>query len=66
MNRRDMLRAGFRDLARTLPLALGAAGGLGRLLNRVAATARPPRAASFPRGNMAAANQSGVLPKEED
>jgi hypothetical protein len=61
-----MLRAGFRDLAQALPLALGAAGGLGRLLNGAAQMARPPRVLSFPRGDMAVAGSSGVSQKEED
>jgi hypothetical protein len=66
MNRREMLRTGFRDLAQALPLALGAAGGLGSLLHGVSQMARPPRAASFPRGNMEVASKSGVLKKEEE
>ena len=66
MNRRDMLRSGFRDLAQALPLALGAAGGLGRLLNGVAALAPRPGAASFPRKDMEAAGKSGVFKKEEE
>ena len=66
MKRREMLRAGFRDLAQALPLALVATGGLGRLLNVGAGLVRPPLAASFPSGNAQTLGKSEVLKEEED
>jgi len=65
MKRREMLRASFRELAQALPLALGAAGSLGRLLHAGAGMVRP-QAASFPRGNMEVVSKSGFSKEEEE
>ena len=66
MKRREMLRAGFRDLAQALPLALVATGSLGRLLTAGAGLLRPPTAASFPGGNGRISGKSEVYKEEEE
>jgi hypothetical protein len=60
-----MLRAGFSQAARALPLALAAAGGLGGLLKMGADSAPAPEAASFPTGNQATNNSDELIKEEE-
>jgi len=65
VKRREMLRAGFSQAARALPLALAAAGGLGGLLKMGADSAPAPEAASFPTGNQATNNSDELIKEEE-
>lgn len=65
VQRRDLLRAGFKNLAQILPVSLAATGGLGRLLNLGAGLSRPREVASFPTGNREADGNAQVLKKEE-
>ncbi len=65
MKRRDLLRAGFNNLARVLPAALAATGSLGRLLSVGAGRGQPPEAASFPSGNREVAGIAEFSKKEE-